>query len=92
MLTPVLKKSFVRDFQLALKRGKSRAKIERAIELLCEQKPLPHAFRDHALKGEWSGFRDCHVEPDLVLVYRIVRDQLQLVCVHLGSHADLFGG
>lgn len=91
MLTPVLKKSFVRDFQLALKRGKSRAKIEHAIELLCARKPLPPAFRDHALKGKWRGFRDCHIEPDLVLVYCIVRDQLQLVCVRLSTHADLFG-
>ena len=91
MLTPFLKKSFIRDFRLALKRGKSRQKIEAAIELLCAQKPLPPAFRDHALKGKWSGYRDCHVEPDLVLVYRIVNDQLLLVCVRIGSHADLFG-
>lgn len=91
MLTPILQRSFIRDFQRVLKRGKSRAKIERAIELLCAQKPLPPALRDHALKGKWTGFRDCHVEPDLVLVYRIVRDRLELVCVHLGSHADLFG-
>ena len=91
MLTPVFHKSFVRDYKLALKRGKSRAKIEHAIDLLCEQKPLPPAFRDHALKGKWAGFRDCHIEPDLVLVYRIVRDQLQLICVHLGTHSDLFG-
>jgi mRNA interferase YafQ len=91
MLTPILQKSFIRDFNLALKRGKSRAKIERAIKLLCAQKPLPPAFRDHALKGKWTGFRDCHVEPDLVLVYRVVRDRLQLVCIHLGTHSDLFG-
>ena len=91
MLTPVLKKSFIRDFNLALKRGKSRAKIERTIKLLCEQKPLPPSFRDHDLKGEWSGFRDCHVEPDLVLIYRIIHGQLQLVCIHLGTHSDLFG-
>ena len=91
MLTPVFKKSFVRDYKLALKRGKSRAKIEHVIDLLCTRAPLPAALRDHALKGKWAGLRDCHVEPDLVLVYRIVRDRLELVCVHLGSHADLFG-
>ncbi|MBR3583663.1 MAG: type II toxin-antitoxin system mRNA interferase toxin, RelE/StbE family [Kiritimatiellae bacterium] len=48
-------------------------------------------FHLERLKEALAGFRDCHVEPDFVLVYRIVRDQLQLVCVPLGTHADLFG-
>ena len=91
MLTPVFKKSFVRDYKLALKRGKSRAKIEHVIDLLCTRAPLPAALRDHALKGKWAGLRDCHVEPDLVLVYCIDHGQLQLICLRLGTHADLFG-
>ncbi len=90
MLKPLYKPTFKRDFKRAIRRGKDPAKIQEVVKLLCSEAPLPAALRDHALKGKWTGFRDCHVEPDLVLVYRIVRDQLQLICVHLGSHADLF--
>ena len=43
---------------------------------------------DHALTGNWAGFRDCHIKPDLVLIYRIFDDQLQLA--RIGSHSDLF--
>ena len=46
---------------------------------------------DHPLKGKLAGLRDCHVEPDLILLYRVVHDQLQLICVRIGTHADLFG-
>ena len=91
MLEPIFKNSFVRDYKLALKRGKSRAKIERAIDLLCARTPLPPAFRDHPLKGKYAGYRDCHVEPDLILIYRVVESRLELVCLRLGTHADLFG-
>ena len=49
------------------------------------------ACRDHARNGNFSGYRDCHVEPDLVLVYRIVADRLEVVCFRLGSQADIFG-
>lgn len=91
MLKPVYKPSFKRDFKRAIRRGKDPAKIQSVVKLLCSGEPLPATLRDHALKGKYAGYRDCHVEPDLVLVYRIVRDQLQLVCVRLGTHADLFG-
>ena len=91
MLTPVLAKSFTRDLKRVVRRGRDPHKIAKVIDLLCAQKPLPPSLRDHALKGKWIGHRDCHVEPDLVMVYRIVQDRLLLICVHLGSHADLFG-
>ena len=90
MLAPVYTNSFERELQLALRRGKDPEKIKAVVRLLCEQAPLPDALRDHALKGKYAGFRDCHVEPDLILIYRIVQQQLQLICVHLGSHSDLF--
>ena len=91
MLTPVLANTFVRDLKLAVRRGKDSAKVAKVIDLLCEQKPLPPALRDHPLKGNFAGFRDCHVEPDLLLIYRIVENRLELVCLRLGTHADLFG-
>ena len=90
MLNPVYANSFERELKLAIRRGKNPEKIKSVIRLLCSQTPLPAALRDHALKGKYAGFRDCHVEQDLVLIYRIVQQQLQLLCVHLGTHSDLF--
>lgn len=91
MLQRVFKKPFVRDLKLAVRRGKSLEKIESVIDLLCAQQPLPPALHDHPLKGKYIGYRDCHIEPDLVLIYRIDNGQLQLICLRLGTHADLFG-
>ncbi len=91
MLTRVFKKQFSRDLKLAVRRGKDLAGITRVIDLLCAQEPLPPTLRDHALSGDYAGYRDCHVESDLVLIYRIVDDQLQLICARLGTHSDLFG-
>lgn len=50
--------------------------------------PSPERYRDHPLKGEWKGYRDAHIEPDWLLLYRIVGDELQLV--RTGTHADIF--
>lgn len=91
MLTPIYKASFKRDVKLAVRRGKDVNKIMSVVKLLCEQRPLPAALRDHALSGNYAGYRDCHVEPDLLLIYRIDNGRLELVCVRIGSHSDLFG-
>ena len=90
MLTPIFSSAFARELKKAIKRGKDPVKVAKVIDLLCERKPLPPQYRDHPLKGEYAGFRDCHVEPDLLLIYRIVEDRLELVCARLGSHSDLF--
>ena len=91
MLTPIYKSTFKKDFKRAVRRGKDPEKIKAVVRLLCAQEPLPPNLRDHALSGDYAGYRDCHVEPDLVLIYRIENGQLQLVCVRIGSHSDLFG-
>ena len=90
MLKPIYKSTFKRDYKRALKRGKDPAKIQNVVRLLCARQPLPPNLHDHALTGDYVGYRDCHIEPDLVLIYRIVQDQLQLICFRLGSHSDLF--
>lgn len=91
MLSPIYSTSFKRDFKRAVKRGKDPEKIKQVVRILCAQTPLPPALHDHPLKGKYSGHRDCHVEPGLVLIYRVVQDQLQLICFRLGTHSDLFG-
>ena len=51
---------------------------------------LPEKYKDHQLKGEWQGFRECHIEPDWLLIYRIEDNELTLYATATGSHADLF--
>jgi mRNA interferase YafQ len=62
--------------------------FDKLVQLLCTDTELPIAFRDHALTGEWSDHRDCHVKPDLVLIYRRPTDDI-LQLVRLGSHSEL---
>jgi mRNA interferase YafQ len=74
--------AFRPDFKREL-RGRHRQHLESllksAIEVLADDKPLPESNRDHALAGEWRDHRDCHLKPDLLLIYRKVDDALQLV-------------
>jgi mRNA interferase YafQ len=60
------------------------------LELLAGDRPLPASNRDHALSGDWSGYRECHVRPDLLLIYGKPDAELSRL-VRLGSHSDLFG-
>ena len=59
------------------------------IVLLAGDDELPARLRDHPLGGDWKGYRDCHIRPDLVLVY--AKDESKLTLVRLGSHSELFG-
>ncbi|CAE6871202.1 mRNA interferase toxin YafQ [Paraburkholderia aspalathi] len=88
MLTPVLSGAFRRDVRRAEKRGKDMAKLRALLQLLLEQTPLPDRYQDHPLKGPWAGYRDAHLEPDWLLIYRTVDDELRLA--RTGTHADLF--
>ncbi len=82
---------FKRDFKREMK-GRHRSTLEAALtnllRVLANDAPLVEKYRDHSLSGEWSGFRDCHVKPDLVLIYeKLDADTLRLV--RLGSHSEL---
>jgi mRNA interferase YafQ len=88
VLTPVRSGRFKRDVKRAEKRGKDLDKLKAVLLLLIGREPLPAACGDHPLKGDWQGFRDLHIEPDWLLLYRIEGDELQLA--RTGSHADLF--
>ncbi|MFV0533026.1 MAG: type II toxin-antitoxin system YafQ family toxin [Cumulibacter sp.] len=70
------------------KRGKDLQKLKAAINLLVTEKPLPDRYRDHSLSGNWAGWRDCHIEPDWLLLYKVTEDVLMLG--RTGTHADLF--
>lgn len=87
MLTPARSSQFRRDVKRIEKRGKDMAKRE-VLTILLEGTELPDRYRDHPLKGDWKGYRDAHIEPDWLLIYRVVGEELQLA--RTGSHADLF--
>jgi len=70
------------------KRGKDLAKIKIVIDLLLAEEPLPLKNRDHQLGGNWIGRRDCHIEPDWILIYKPTEDEILLE--RTGTHADLF--
>ena len=90
MYKPVYSNRFKKDVQLALKRGKKLDKLAHVIEILCAGRPLPEQYKDHPLAGPYARFRDCHIEPDWILIYRLDDGQLQLVLARTGTHSDLF--
>ena len=63
-------------------------KLAAILDLLVAASPLPQALRDHSLRGDWTGYRDLHIEPDWLLIYRVQGDDLLLA--RTGTHADLF--
>lgn len=82
---------FKKDYKRAKKRGKDMALLDEAILMLAKGEMLPSSMRDHELSGVWHGFRECHIQPDWLLVYRINNDVLVLTLTRTGSHSDLFG-
>ncbi|HEX6860073.1 MAG TPA: type II toxin-antitoxin system YafQ family toxin [Caulobacteraceae bacterium] len=82
--------AFKRDYKREKKSARDLdQKLIPILKALAADELLPVSNRDHPLSGDWSGFRDCHVKPDLVLIYQKADGVLRLV--RLGSHSELFG-
>ncbi len=81
---------FKNDFKLALKQGLDILKLEKVIEILANGKKLPENYRDHELRGNYKGYRECHIESDWILIYKIREDVLILSLVRTGTHSRLF--
>lgn len=79
---------FKKDIKRIKKRGKDLGKLKEVVGAIANGKALEERHRDHALSGNWSGSRDCHVEPDWILIYRV--DGEFLFLERTGSHSDLF--
>ena len=90
MLTIKYQAAFKKDYKRVKKRGYDIRLLEKTIALLAEGKALPSEYRDHALVGDYSGCRECHIAPDWLLVYEIVEDELLLYLTRTGTHSDLF--
>ena len=83
---------FKKDYKLALKRGCDPAELQEVISLLIKEQPLPEKYKDHALTNSknYKDMRECHIEPDWLLVYKIYNEILTLRLIRTGSHSDLF--
>ena len=80
-----------KDAKLMQKRGKDMNKLIEVLALLAEGNPLPAQYKDHQLSGNLSDFRECHIEPDWLLMYQIYDDILIISATATGSHTDLLG-
>ncbi len=89
MLTIKYEKSFKKDYKRVKKRGYNIQLLENVLELLARQESLPPKYKDHALTGDYKGFRECHITPDWLLVYEIHDEELILVLTRTGTHSDL---
>lgn len=88
MLKQIYTTKFNKDLIKAAKRGKDLNKIKRIVTLLSEREKLDIKYKDHNLSGNYSGRRECHIEPDWLLIYKI--DGNQIIFERTGTHSDLF--
>ena len=80
---------FKKDYKRCKKRGLDMGVLQDVIESLLNGETLDAKHRDHSLSGEYQGFRECHVQPDWLLIYRISKDRLILTAVRTGTHSEL---
>ena len=90
MLKIVLSNRFKKDLKIAKKRGLNLELLKTVVNTLASGQKLDRQYRDHDLTGEYAGFRECHMQPDWLLVYRIEQKELELFLFRTGTHSDLF--
>ena len=83
-------RTFRKSLKRMVKRGKEKSKLLKVVNLLARGIPLPPEYKDHALSGNLTGLRDCHIENDWVLLYFIQDNILTLTLSDTGTHSDLF--
>lgn len=90
MLTLETTSNFRRDYKRIKRRGYYLTLLQGVIDTLLNEQVLAPKFRDHSLSGDYIGFRECHIEPDWLFVYKIDNQKLVLVASRTGTHSDLF--
>ena len=81
---------FKKDYKLAMKRGLDISLLEDIIAKLALGESLPEKNRDHALSGNWNGYRECHILPDWLLIYKLEDNVLILTLARTGTHSNFF--
>jgi len=90
MLKPKTTKQFKRDFKKAKKQNKKLENLENVMVELTNERQLSPRNKDHPLIGNFSGSRECHIEPDWLLIYRIDKNASEIIFERIGSHSELF--
>ena len=95
MLTLIITTQFKKDLKRIKKRGLDLnslkfVSLKFVLDIIQKQETLPLKYKDHALVGNYKGFRECHIEPDWLLIYTISNEKLILTAARTGSHSDLF--
>lgn len=90
MLDIVLSNQFKKDLKLILIRGYNIELMNEVVDKLASEEALDERYRDHALTGNYIGFRECHIKPNWLLIYRIDNNELFLFLSRTGTHSDLF--
>lgn len=90
MLTLVRTTQFIKDYKLIKKRGYDLSKLAEVIDCLLAERPLDQKYLDHELTGQYKGFKECHIEPDWLLIYTTNNRELILTVTRTGTHSDLF--
>ncbi len=88
MLKPSYTKQFEKDWKRLQKRGKAKEKLRKVLNMLINEEQLPQRCRDHKLVGNYKGRRECHIEPDWLLIY--IATESVIIFERTGSHSDLF--
>ena len=84
-------KKFEKSLKKVLSGGKVRLnEVEKTIKMLADGQKVLVKYKDHPLKGEWKGYRECNIRPDVLLIYQKHEDKLILVLIDIGSHSELF--
>ena len=91
MFKSKISKGFKKDVEKARRQKKDLELLSTVMHALLSEKQLDPIFQDHPLKGRWSGYRDCHITSDWVMIYRILTEERIIKFERLGSHAELFG-
>lgn len=81
---------FKKDYKKIIKRNKDITKLEEVMEQLITEQELTERFKDHQLAGNYVGYRECHIESDWLLIYKIDKDENIIFFVRTGTHSDLF--
>jgi mRNA interferase YafQ len=81
---------FKRDLKLCKRRNKDLKALQHIMKQIEAEKSLPAKLKDHSLSGNWSGFRELHIEPDWLLIYKLISEKKIVIFVRSGTHSDLF--
>ncbi len=90
MLDVYFSTKFKKDYKLAEKQGRNLELLFEVIDIIASEKPLDSKYEDHALSGQYKGHRECHLQPDWLLIYKIDNSVLVLSLTRKGTHSELF--